>query len=254
MKTQRTILWAVALALIGMTTFGMHWLKANQKLGQPGIVANPIPGSPRMDIPLPERVLDYNSKLIPTATNLLTYLPHDTSFAQREYLRGEEYPIWLSVVMMGTDRTSIHKPQFCLVGSGWNIDDGNSSYDTIRVENPHPYDLPVMKLLLDPREFTDKEGQKIKLSGIYVYWFVADHELTASHWTRMEKMATHLLRTGELQRWAYVSCLGVCPPGQEDATYQQMKKFIAATVPKIQKTTNPSVVGRESESIRTASR
>lgn len=254
MKTQRTILWAVALALIGVTTFGMHWLKANQRLGQPGIVANLIPGSPRMDIPLPEHVLDYDSVLIPTDTNLLTYLPHDTSFAQRRYLRTGDNPIWLNVVLMGTDRTSIHKPQFCLVGSGWNIDAENSSYDTIRVESPHPYDLPVMKLLLNARDFVDKDGRKITMRGIYVYWFVADHELTASHWTRMEKMATHLMRTGELQRWAYVSCLGICPPGQEDVAYQRMKQFIATVAPKIQKTTNPPVVGREAEPMRTASR
>ena len=117
----------------------------------------------------------------------------------------------MNIVLMGTDRTSIHKPQFCLRGSGWDIDTGNSTFDVIHVERPHPYDLPVMKLL-NTRDGV-VNGQPTKIRGIYVYWFVADHDLTADHWTRMRKMATHLLRTGELERWAYVSCLGVCLPG-----------------------------------------
>jgi hypothetical protein len=108
----------------------------------------------------------------------------------------------------------------------------------IRVERPHAYDLPVMKMM-NTREVKYR-GQALKIRGIYVYWFVADHHLTADHWTRMRSMATHLLRTGELERWAYVSCLGVCLPGQEDETYERMKKFIAAAAPEFQLATGES--------------
>jgi len=47
-------------------------------------------------------------------------------------------------------------------------------------------------------------------------------------------MAREMFRTGVLQRWAYVSCFVVCAPGQEDATFERMKKFIAAGVPEFQ--------------------
>ena len=151
----------------------------------------------------------------------------------------------LSVVLMGTDRTSIHKPQFCLSGSGFDIDDAESAPDTVRVESPHPYDLHVMKLVTSREDVVN--GQPVKLRGIYVYWFVADHDLTADHWTRMRKMAAHLLSTGELQRWAYVSCFTRCLPGQEEATYGRMKKFIAAAVPEFQLASNPPAGGARAE-------
>ena len=95
------------------------------------------------------------------------------------------------------------------------------------------YDLPAMKLIVR----TDSvDGQPVKVSGVYVYWYVCDDALSASvsGFQRMWWTAEKLLRTGVLQRWAYVSCWAICPPGQEEATFERMKKFIAASVPEFQ--------------------
>ncbi|HVV00492.1 MAG TPA: hypothetical protein VHH88_03965, partial [Verrucomicrobiae bacterium] len=52
-------------------------------------------------------------------------------------------------------------------------------------------------------------------------------------------MAKQMLLTGVLQRWAYVMCFSACPPGQESATVDRMKKFIAAAAPQFQLTPAP---------------
>jgi len=52
-------------------------------------------------------------------------------------------------------------------------------------------------------------------------------------------MARDLFHTGVLQRWTSVSCLSACLPGQEDATFERMKKFIAASVPEFQLVPRP---------------
>ena len=44
-------------------------------------------------------------------------------------------------------------------------------------------------------------------------------------------MARELLTTGTLQRWAYVSVLGLCLPGQEEETYERIREFIAESAP-----------------------
>ena len=77
------------------------------------------------------------------------------------------------------------------------------------------------------------------MHGCYVYWFVADLELTADHNERMWWMARDLIRTGVLQRWTYLSCLAVCPPGRDEQTYQRVKDFIAEVVPQFQLTHGP---------------
>jgi hypothetical protein len=247
MNRQQWTTLLVAFAMIGGAVIALTHLKADQKLGRPGISTAAIPGSQRLAIPLPERVLYYDSTNIPPSSGVLEGLPHDTSIAQRVYFAPQDQSdqLELMVVLMGTDRTSIHKPQFCLKGSGWDFDDENSLADTVRIQSPHSYDLPVTKMLMT-RTAMSESGEAEKFSGIYVYWFVADHQLTGSHLTRMWSTATHLLRTGELQRWAYVGCLGVCHPGDENATYGRMKKFIAASVPEFQKTTGPDLASQAS--------
>jgi hypothetical protein len=67
-----------------------------------------------------------------------------------------------------------------------------------------------------------------------VYWFVDANRYTPSHAQRMLWMAHDVLLTGELDRWAYIAFFSVCATGQEDATFERMKKLIAASVPEFQ--------------------
>jgi hypothetical protein len=57
----------------------------------------------------------------------------------------------------------------------------------------------------------------------------------------MRWMARDMLLTGVLQRWAYVACITLCAPGQEEATFSRMKEFIAAAVPQFQLAAGPPV-------------
>jgi hypothetical protein len=223
---QKSILLIVALMLMAGTAALLTRLGANQRLGQPGVKTVPIKDSRRSEVVLPELVLDYTSTNLPVAQDVLEVLPQDTSFGQRRYQALDGFEALLYVVLMGGDRTSLHKPQICLRGSGWKID--NSEPETVHVNRPFEYDLPVRKLTLSP----EKAG--IPRRGIYVYWFVADNEYSREHWQRMWWMFRDLLRTGVLQRWSYVTCFATCAPGQEDVTFERMKKFIAAAVPEFQ--------------------
>ena len=69
---------------------------------------------------------------------------------------------------------------------------------------------------------------------------MADGQLTRSHYYRNWHTTTHLLKTGELDRWAYIGCLAVCLPGEEAATLARMKRFIAAAVPQFELATGPA--------------
>ncbi|WP_160164536.1 exosortase-associated EpsI family protein [Pedosphaera parvula] len=231
------------MGLMAATAGVLSWYKTAQKLGAPGVKTTPIAGSHRLNIQLPELVLDYTSEAVPTDQGLLDYMPQDTSFVQRHYVSQDGFHTILNVVLMGTDRTSIHKPQFCLRGQGWDIDGGKSTETTIRMTRPYAYDLPVMKLIAS-RTFSEK-GRSFTKQGVYVYWFVADNDLTAQHRTRMWHMSMNLLRTGVLERWAYVTCFAVCDPGEEEATFERMKKFIAASTPQFQLAAGPHAATAE---------
>jgi len=57
-------------------------------------------------------------------------------------------------------------------------------------------------------------------------------------------MARDMLKTGVLQRWAYVIVFAQCAPGAEDATFETMKNFIAAAVPEFHLTHGPPIDSR----------
>jgi Protein of unknown function (DUF3485) len=232
MNKQKWIILIATLGLIGAAAGLLTRLQSVQKLGRPAVKTTPIPGSQRLQVNLPEHVLDSTSEAIEVDKATLTWLPQDTSFGQRRYQAPDGFAASVNVVLMGRDRTSLHKTEFCLEGQGWRIDRNASSETKVHMDRPFPYDLPVMKFIAD-REVTD-QGRTLHARGVYVFWFVADGEYTARHWQRMWWMARDLCCTGVLQRWAMIAYFTVCAPGQEDATFERMKKFIAVSAPEFQ--------------------
>lgn len=230
MNRRRIVLLGLALAMMGGGVGWMLRMQAAQRLGDPGIRILEIPGSERAEILFPERVMGVDWEPQPVTEGEFGALPGDTSFGKRLVRAGDGFQCFINVVLMKADRTSIHKPQFCLTGQGWPIEESEAT--TIRMEEPHPYDLPVMKLT-STRQVKTPAGE-IELKGIFVYWFVADGRLTGSHWERMRWMAEDLLTDGVLQRWAYIAYFSWCPPGAEEATYRRMEELIRESVPKFQ--------------------
>lgn len=243
MNGQSIRILAVTLALMGLASATLLYARHHQQLGQPGlrIVAEPIYDNDgnlagTNSVYLPSTVLDYVSDPVPIPRIELDWLPEDTTYGRRIYRSADGMEMMMSAVLMGTDRTSIHQPQFCLTGQGLRID--KSELTSIRITDPHPYDLPVMKLTASGM-VPARGGGTVPIRALFVYWFVADGQITADHLERMWWMARDLVFTGTLQRWAYVGCLAISAPGQEDATYQRMEQLIAAAVPRFQTVTLP---------------
>jgi Protein of unknown function (DUF3485) len=232
MKSRKIFVFVVVLALIASGAGALTWLQKNQKLGAPGIKATPIPGSIKMSFDLPAHVLDYSSKSEAQDQSVLDTLPKDTSYAQRLYTDTNGFRVNANIILMGMDRTSIHKPEFCLPSQGWNI--AKRETVTIPIAGPHPYRLRVAKWTIT-NLIQNNEGQKQEECGLYVFWFVAKNEETDSHWQRIWWLTRDLLTTGVLQRWAYVSYFSAgFPPGQEDAVFARIEKLIATSVPEFQ--------------------
>jgi Protein of unknown function (DUF3485) len=231
MKKKQWLILLIVMALIAGTAGALAWFKKYQKLGEPGIKAVAIPGSVKMTFDLPALVPDFISTNVPEDKTVVDTLPDDTSFAQRRYIAPDGFWVNANIVLMGMDRTSIHKPEFCLPGQGWRID--QKTIINIPIAGVRPYQLSVAKWVIT-NFLPNSNGQKQEVRGLYVFWFVSHNEETTSHWQRLWWLTRDLLHTGVLQRWAYISYFAVCEPGQEDAAFERVKKLIAASVPEFQ--------------------
>ncbi|MEO6036222.1 MAG: exosortase-associated EpsI family protein [Verrucomicrobiota bacterium] len=238
MKKNNWILLIIALVMIGGTARFLAYIKVNQRLGKPGVL---LGNTPLFDtetnrvanttVILPENIPGYSSVAMPVTSIELSMLPKDTTFGKRRYWTSSGGNADLSVVLMGQDRTSIHKPEFCLVGQGWTIE--QTEKVNLKMKRPYEYEMPVMKMTASIH-VKDDNGNPMVVRGIYVYWFVADNKLTASHDARMLSMARNLLTTGTLERWAYISYFSRCYPGKEDETFNRLNEFIVSSAPEFQ--------------------
>ncbi|HWX23016.1 MAG TPA: exosortase-associated EpsI family protein [Candidatus Binatia bacterium] len=233
MNQRKVIFFIVALLLMAGAAGLLAQFHHHQRLGAPGVRTHRLDPT-RLQAELPEQVLNYTSRWIEVDSMTRSTLPQDTSFGHRFYLGPDGFPVDVNVVLMGVDRTSLHKPQFCLEGQGYHIDQTKSEETRVHIERPYSYDLPVVKLVANSERTINGQRETVRL--VYVYWYVADDAMSASALgaERMWLMTKRLLRTGVLQRWAYISCLSVCAPGQEDASFERIKTFIAAAVPEFQ--------------------
>lgn len=226
-----------ALALMALTAGAVAHLKYHQRLGEPGVRWTPMGEGLRGRVELPERVGEYVSTNVEPSALEWEVLPKDTSLARRLYRGPDGFEVLLGVVLMGTDRTSIHKPEYCLTSQGWQIVERTTT--SLSLDRPHPYTLPV-------RQFVTRrlgqlpDGRPTRWSGVYLFWFVAEDRLTASHWGRVGWLAWDLIRRGVMPRWAYVSAFVVCPPGQEEQAAARAREFLRAAVPEFQQTTGPA--------------
>ena len=227
MKNKQWFLSGLAVGLIALTSLFLSYWRTNQVLGQPGIRVVELDDRGTLEVGFPETVLDYKGRYQEVSQVELDVLPDDTTINVRIYQAPDGFDMQVRAVLMGSDRTSIHQPQYCLVGAGFTIDETN--LQSLRIEGEEPYELPVMVLK------SRKTLEDTEYTGYYIYWFVADGLSTPHHWERMAWMAKGLFTTGTLQRWAYVSCFGVVPPGtSEEAALDRLKRFLVHAVPMFQ--------------------
>ena len=243
-RSQFTIIAGAAAIIVAAGLFLLTWDK-RQHLGKPGVrvVNSPMYGidisrgatntfiAGSNSVYLPAKVLAFESQANPVAKIVWDWLPKDTTYGQRIYKAGDGFEIQAMAVLMGKDRTSIHQPQYCLTGVGWSIQSQEAT--AIGMDKPIAYDLPVTKVKLR-RTYRAPDGREHEAAAVLVYWFVADNQLTADHRKRMMWMARDLLRSGVLQRWAYVLQFSICQPGTEEAAFARISEFIRASVPEYQ--------------------
>ncbi|MEO7600360.1 MAG: exosortase, partial [Opitutus sp.] len=150
-------------------------------------------------------------------------LPADTGFSRRTYVsvKDRSHAVFVSIVLSGRDRTSIHRPEICLLGQGWTID----RRQLVAAEPPLPERTLLGTTLIEPR--THRE-----LKTIVAYWFVNTDGVVATHWQRFFRDAWNRLRHGRADRWAYVLVQADAQDGEAPALIR-MKTVLAEVLPLI---------------------
>lgn len=222
-RTARIPVWrSLALALIVGATLAFCYFGPNPNTPtQAGVVLR-----------LPFWVGDYVGEDQDITAAEKTILPDDTEFARAEYKSPRGDMINCQIVLSGGQRRSIHRPEICLPGQGWNVRGGNA----IPIEMPDGSTLDVMKLDLS-RPISMKDGQTINLRTVFLYWFVGKNTTTPYHWQRILQTSYDRVAHNLNHRWAYVVVSSpitadFSPQGlNEEQTVEELKQFVRKAAP-----------------------
>ena len=163
-------------------------------------------------------------------------LPADTGFSRKNYLRFDNlrHTVFLSIVLSGLDRSSIHRPELCITGQGWRIlSREDLELDMPCVENGR---LPVTLLMLEKR-LTRADGSSDVHKALTVYWFVSEDVHVASYWERMFRGVCDRLFRFKHDRWAYIVAQTPCPDGRE-AGLKRITEVLQMALPSVLKQGN----------------
>ncbi|WP_438480128.1 exosortase/archaeosortase family protein [Oleiharenicola lentus] len=130
-------------------------------------------------------------------------LPADTGFSRKNYvsLRDRRQQVFLSIVLSGRDRSSIHRPELCLVGQGWTI--VGQSVSSFNWPGRDAAAVPATFLRIE-KEISMEPGKAVKVPALFAYWFVGSDKVVASNTERVVCTALDRLRYLQAHRWAYV--------------------------------------------------
>jgi exosortase len=157
-------------------------------------------------------------------------LPADTGFSRKNFIsaRDRRQTVFLSIVLSGRDRTSIHRPELCLVGQGWTIT-GRRVHVFARGDAAG---VPATVLRIE-RELVTLKGERVKVPALLAYWFVGAERVVASNWERVFYATVDRLRHWSGHRWAYVLVQTHAFDG-ETAALARMQDVLGRTLPAFQ--------------------
>ncbi len=141
-------------------------------------------------------------------------LPHDTEFVKSIYTNNASGQVFVSIVLSGRERSSIHRPERCLEGQGNTITKTKSL--KIPLEGRKPLKVEVLETT---QNYRGKDGEVLARHGYYAYWFVGQQRETPSHYERMFWLAWDRVVHSVAHRWAYIAVSGERDGESED--YQE---------------------------------
>jgi len=121
-------------------------------------------------------------------------LPEDTVIVRKQYHAPNRGRIAVSLVVTGGQRSSIHRPQWCLPGQGLRI----ASQRVVAIPLPGRAPLRAMRLSLRGRGLRGP-------APIYLYWFVGERHETPHHLARLFWAAWENLVRNVRYQWVYVA-------------------------------------------------
>jgi hypothetical protein len=185
---------------------------------------------------MPAQVLNFVSTDQPMTSREQSILAEDVRIGRRLYTTTDR-AILATAVLSGAEKRSLHSPDDCLPAQGWMV--SSESIITMDVGDGKEASATLMSMF---RDVVDKGGQRVRIRGINIFWYVgSDGTTCAGYQEHVIKTYTDAFFKNINHRWTLltffvplkVSVAGFEDPFAELAAVEETKVFIRELLPKI---------------------
>ncbi len=148
-----------------------------------------------------------------------TWLPEDTRILKRNYSRGDGEMLAISVVVSGKSRLSIHRPEMCLPGQGFQI--LSTKVRTLDLGQGRTLRVNVVQAA--------RTGER---PIGFLYWFVNPRRETTSHWARIFSDVWARCVHNRVNRWCMVTVFST-QPLEDPETLRMIAPFLGEWYPQM---------------------
>ena len=155
-------------------------------------------------------------------------LPPDTGFSRKRYVAvaNSAQQVFLSIVLSGRDRSSIHRPELCVIGQGWTITAVTEHRFAAPGRGPGSFPATILHV---QREVQTPRGPVV-VPQLIVYWFVGGDTVESTYWRRLARDAWNRVVHARADRWAYV-LMQTDARDSEAAALERMQTVLNQTLP-----------------------
>lgn len=246
-SSQALVSWqrpVLLLALSVLTALGCWFSPSMQSGDEAGVVMS-----------LPQRVPSFVGQPEKPVAEETNNLPEDTAIAKMRYNTASAAPdetdiVHVSLVLAGSERRSIHRPEVCLPGQGWSI----VGSEVVPVEIAPGKILRVKDLTIEKTGHR-ADGSETRIRAHYVYWFIGTDITTPSHFERILRTTWDSIVRNVNHRWAYASVMTLVTENldpketherhrTDEQTKRLMSFLVQQLVPRFQKEFMPHPIAK----------
>lgn len=201
MKHFAATLIIMTIAAVGHVAFGAAQSRTAHQLDE------------TYTIDVPAQIADYVQKGVDIEVDERTKRVLETSTVlMRNYASSSGWPVQLTVVYAGTTRRSLHFPEVCLVGAGWEI---------------RKQDMTAIGFEFVARRLVLVRGNQ---QQAVLYWFKTGDHLTGNYFVNAWEWAKNQITFGSRTSAMIKLTTPISSPGEE-MSFEMLNDFAMKFVP-----------------------
>ena len=211
--------FALVVLLVVATLVAFHFSGSVNSVTESGVVME-----------LPTCVGGFSGTDQPLSEGEKFVLPKDTEIVKKAYSDAAGNAVNAQIVLAGSEKRSIHRPELCLPAQGWSI----NKREIVPVTLSDGRRISVMEVSIS-RAVETSPGVTHPLNSYYAYWFVGNGVSTPSHVTRILLNSWDRVVHHRNHRWAYVAVSAPVLEGfkRGGKNAEETKKMIAEFISKM---------------------